>query len=64
MLLMCHSYTHYGLTYIKLTQPGTLTLEENHAYFKGILCDENHLYGILLVHLTSNKALKARKCRI
>ena len=28
---------------------------------RNFLCDENHLYGIILVHLTSNVVLKTRK---
>ena len=28
---------------------------------RNVLCDENHLYGIILAHLTSNVALKTRK---
>ena len=28
---------------------------------RNVLCDENHLYGIILTHLTLNVALKTRK---
>ena len=44
----------------KVTRTAKNTAFKNQL--RNFLCDENHLYGIILVHLTSNVALKIRKC--